>query len=133
MVTINYINIRDNWNYNPLLFLSLRIIRLLTYFVVLKTFHQIWLLAFFGCFMSSSRANTEPWPEPFIQPKGLGSSNSVNHERVQMLSSSNYSQLILPLAEIGPATTWWFPSEALSKQSRHPLHYAFLPNRFVIG
>ena len=53
------------------------------------------VLAIFRCFMSNLRAYTEPRTEPFTLSKKVDCSNSVNHDRVQMLSYSKYSLLVL--------------------------------------
>ena len=52
--------------------------------------------------MSNSGAHTEPQIEPFKTE--VDNVNSVNHERVQVLSSSKYSLLLLPVVGIEPVT-----------------------------
>ena len=51
---------------------------------------------------------------PLFEPQGVNCSNSVDHDRVQMLSYSKYSLLVLLVVGIEPATSRWFYSEAFS-------------------
>ena len=53
---------------------------------------------------------------------GVNCSNSINHDRVQVLSYGKNSLLFLPVVEIEPATSKWFHSEALFNQTHYPLH-----------
>ena len=47
-------------------------------------------------------------------------SNSLNLDRIQVLSYSKYSLLFLPVVEIEPATSRWFHSEAFVNQMPYP-------------
>ena len=60
---------------------------------------------FFRCFILNLGTYTEPQIEPFIQPTVVNCSNSINHDRVQLLSYCKYSLLFLPAVGIEPATS----------------------------
>ena len=64
--------------------------------------------------MSNSGTHIEPQAEPFIWTKGEDSSNSINPDRVQESSYSEYSLLVLPVVGIEPATPGWFHLEVPS-------------------
>ena len=69
-------------------------------------FWPIHPLAFFRSFSSNLRADTELQTKLFIQSTGVDCSNSINHHRVQVLSSySKYSLLFLPVVRIELAIT----------------------------
>ena len=63
---------------------------------------------------------------PFIWTTGVDRSNSVNHDRIQVLSYCKYSLSVLPFVGIEPATSRWFHSEALSNQMPYQLHHESL-------
>ena len=44
-------------------------------------------------------------------------SNSVNHDRVKVLSYNKYSLLFLPVVGVEPAISWWFHSKVLFNQT----------------
>ena len=46
--------------------------------------------AFFLCIISNSGTYTEIQTKPFIQSTGIDCSNSVNYDRMQVLSYSKY-------------------------------------------
>ena len=64
--------------------------------------------------------------EPFIWTTGVDSSNSVNYDQVKVLNYSMHSLLILPAAEIEPATSRWFHSVTPSNQTPYRLLHVFL-------
>ena len=49
-------------------------------------FQPIYPLAFFLYYMLNSGLHTESQTEPFIWTTGIDSSNSINHDQVQVLS-----------------------------------------------
>ena len=55
------------------------------FIVISTTFRPICPLAFFGC-LSNSGTFTEIWTTSFIETTGLACSDSVSHNRVQVLS-----------------------------------------------
>ena len=86
-------------------------------FIVIITFFQsISLSAFFRCFMPNSSVHTEFQTEPLFLTTGVDCSNSVNHDRVQVLSYGKRSFLVLPVVGIEPVSSCWFRSEATSNQ-----------------
>ena len=72
--------------------------------VIITTFRPICPSAFFRCSMLNSVVNAESRSEPFIQIMGIDCSDSLIHERVQVLSYIKYSLLVLPVVGIEPAT-----------------------------
>ena len=72
---------------------------------------MFWLIcssAFFRCFMSNSWVHTEYRAESFIWTTGVDCSNSVNHDRVQMLSYSKYFLLVLLGLNMQPLDDFWW-------------------------
>ena len=65
-------------------------------------------MTFFRCFMSNSGVHTESRTEFFIWTTRVDYSNSLNHDRVQVLSYSQYSLLALAVVGIEPATSRWY-------------------------
>ena len=62
-------------------------------------------------------SHTESQTGPFIWTTGVNCSNSLNHDRAEVLSYSKYSLLFLPVVGIEPATSRWFHSDTLSSQT----------------
>ena len=58
----------------------------------------------------------------------VNSSNSVNHDQVQVLSCRKYSFLVLPVVRIEPATSRRFNSESPSNQTPYLLRHVSLPD-----
>ena len=56
--------------------------------------------AHFRCLMLNLGVNTKSTTEPFISNTGVECSNSVNHDRVQVLSYNKYSLLVLSVWRI---------------------------------
>ena len=82
--------------------------------------------AFFRCFMLNSGVHTESQTESFIWITGVDFSSSFNQDRVQGLSYSKYSLLVLLVVGIEPVTSKWFHSEAPSNQTPYPLRHVYL-------
>ena len=76
--------------------------------------------------MSNFEAHTEYRPEPFIWTIRVDCSNSVNHDRVQML--------FLVGIEHAPPSRWFY-SEAFSNQMPDPLYHVSLPDNseWILG
>ena len=100
---------------------------LLGIFGLLTSFWMMCPSAFIKGFLSNFGFHTESRTEHFIWITGVDSSNSVNHDQVQVLSFSKYSLLFLPVVGIEPATSRWFHLEALSNQALYPLCHMSLP------
>ena len=88
------------------------------YCLILTTFRPICPSAFFRSFMSNSGAYTELRTEPFIYSTGVDCSNSVNHDRAQVLSYTKYSLLSylwvgLNLQPLDDFTQKHFPTKSL--------------------
>ena len=81
------------------------------------------------CFMLNSGVYKESRPWPFIWTSRIDCSDSVTHERVQVLSYSKYFLLFLPVVGIEPATSEWFQSETLSSQILYPQHHVSLSGK----
>ena len=79
----------------------------------------------FSCFMSNSRVHKESQTEPIIWTTWVESSNSINHDRVQVSSYSYYFLLFLSVLGIEPATSKWFYSEAVSNQTPYTLRHVW--------
>ena len=63
--------------------------------------------------MSNLEVRTESETELFIWTTKVDCSNSVNHDRVQVLRYNKYCLLVLPVVGIEPSTSRWFHSEKI--------------------